>query len=355
MPASNDDPVLLVRSAGEPWQVPAQVGYLGEADLQRMLADQPSLIPGVGPHALAAREFSTGVGPSDIVVVDQDGSVTVVECKLASNAEVRRKIVGQVLDYASRLWRMPLADFEARWKQCSAGSGVLDNLEDEATTALTLALDEGAFRLVLAVDEINEDLRRIVEFINAVTTEQVTVLALELRRVSHDGIDILTPRTFGGELARAKQDKAQREKRANWTIEDVRTRLTELDPTLTVAFDRLHDRLLALGCTALGTAAVQPSMIFRMQGPDGQVSWPYAIYTADTPTAQINFQWLAHERPEGREAFLDTLAEPPSGIDAATIRDSDYRKRPNVPLAMLTTDVAQAQLVLAVERLVQAG
>lgn len=44
--------MILVRSSGETWQAPAQVGYLSEADMQHMLAEQPSLIPGVGPHAL---------------------------------------------------------------------------------------------------------------------------------------------------------------------------------------------------------------------------------------------------------------------------------------------------------------
>lgn len=90
----------------------------------RCWREQPSLIPGVGTRAFAAREFHTGVGPSDVIDADADadGSVTVVECKLASNVEIRRKIVGQVLDYAARIWRMPLVDFEARWLQYSGGA-----------------------------------------------------------------------------------------------------------------------------------------------------------------------------------------------------------------------------------------
>jgi len=52
MTGHEDDVVILVRSSGETWQAPAQVGYLSEADMQHMLAEQPSLIPGVGPHAL---------------------------------------------------------------------------------------------------------------------------------------------------------------------------------------------------------------------------------------------------------------------------------------------------------------
>jgi RecB family endonuclease NucS len=100
-PAS--DATILVRADGEAWREPSQAGYLSEADMQEMLAEQPSLIPGVGHQAGAAREFYTGVGPSDVVVVDLNGTITLVECKLASNVEIRRKIVGQVLNYAARL------------------------------------------------------------------------------------------------------------------------------------------------------------------------------------------------------------------------------------------------------------
>lgn len=354
MPSTHDDATILVRAIGEQWREPSRVGYLSESDMQQMLAEQPSLIPGVGPHALAAREFSTGVGPSDVVVVDQDGTVTVVECKLASNAEVRRKIVGQVLDYAARLWRMPLTDFDARWKQCSAGQGVLDALTEQAVADLAVALENGVFRLVLAVDEINEDLRRIVEFLNAHTNEQVTVLAVELRRVSHGGVDILTPRTFGGELARAKQDKAKREQREPWPVAEVLARLADISPTSGTALQRLITDLTGLGCEPLGTAATLPSMIFKLVTPDGQVSWPYAIYTGSTPNVQVNFHWLAKTRPIARDAFLDALAVDPLALDAPAIRESGYQKRPPVPLSSLQTEGVHQQLVAAVAALVEA-
>jgi hypothetical protein len=96
-------------------------GYINEDDLQRMLADEPSLIPGVSAQAVAVREFASTVGPSDVVIVDVDGTITIVECKLASNAEIRRKIVGQVLDYAARMWKSDIEDFVATWRR-SVGS-----------------------------------------------------------------------------------------------------------------------------------------------------------------------------------------------------------------------------------------
>lgn len=345
-----NESAILVRAEGESWREPSQAGYLSEADMQEMLAEQPSLIPGVGHQALAAREFYTGVGPSDVVVVDLDGTITLVECKLASNVEIRRKIVGQVLDYAARMWRMPLTDFEARWKQCSAGVGVLDRLEEEAASALAPGLQDGAFRLVLAVDVINEDLRQIVEFLNAHTNDQVTVLALELRRVRHGGVDILTPRTFGGELARAKQVQAKRNQRSPWSLEDVRTALAEVERPLCDLYDRLTTDLLALGFTANGTAAGQPSMTYKFIDPDGTPTWPLAVYSGSSPVLNINFAWTATNRPEVRSQFLDAIGDLGGALDPTAIRQANLNKRPGVPLALLA-DAGHYDRVLTAARL----
>ena len=94
---------LLIRSSGDSsWREPAGRGYDNEVALQTILVEHPDLVPGVDGSAIACREFSSGVGPADVVVLDAEGSITVVECKLSANAEVRRTVVGQVLDYASR-------------------------------------------------------------------------------------------------------------------------------------------------------------------------------------------------------------------------------------------------------------
>ena len=53
-----------------------------------------------------------GSGSTDLLGVDSDGNVYIVECKLASNSEIRRKVIGQVLEYAVVLWNMPYEDFD---------------------------------------------------------------------------------------------------------------------------------------------------------------------------------------------------------------------------------------------------
>ena len=107
---------FLIRTSGGPWREPASTGYENEAALQEILYSNPTLVPGVFGEPVACREFQSDVGPADVVIIDAEGSITLVECKLASNYQIRREIVGQTLDYASRLWQMSIDSFEDRWR-----------------------------------------------------------------------------------------------------------------------------------------------------------------------------------------------------------------------------------------------
>lgn len=95
---------LLIRdtSTGGSWSSPEMTAYTNEDHLQAIIAGAPEHVPGVPESALALRELATVAGPADVCIVDPAGEITVVECKLASNSERRRMVLGQVLDYAAR-------------------------------------------------------------------------------------------------------------------------------------------------------------------------------------------------------------------------------------------------------------
>jgi len=50
-------------------------------------------------------ELNTQAGPLDILYVTPKGKLVVVEAKLWRNPEARRKVIGQILDYAKVLFR----------------------------------------------------------------------------------------------------------------------------------------------------------------------------------------------------------------------------------------------------------
>ena len=83
--------------------------------LQKLIADHPELLDGeqirpADPRRwlLVTREKGIADGPDagnrwsvDHLMIDQDAVPTFVEVKRSSNSEIRRSVVGQMLDYAA--------------------------------------------------------------------------------------------------------------------------------------------------------------------------------------------------------------------------------------------------------------
>lgn len=47
-----------------------------------------------------------GSGFTDLLAFTADGDIVRVECKLEANTEIKRKVIGQILEYAAFLWQM---------------------------------------------------------------------------------------------------------------------------------------------------------------------------------------------------------------------------------------------------------
>ncbi|AHD24272.1 hypothetical protein Y013_25315 (plasmid) [Rhodococcus pyridinivorans SB3094] len=208
---------LLIRdtSTGGSWSSPEMTAYTNEDHLQAIIAGAPEHVPGVPESALALRELATVAGPADVCIVDPAGEITVVECKLASNSERRRMVIGQVLDYAAAIWQSGPEAFHRQWSR--QGGPDLSELDDTARDRLDRNLEDGRIHLCLAVDLIDADLRRLVEYLNRITRDDVRVTALQLAYARHGSIEILVPSTYGGEIAHAKSQAAHQ--KDSWTKE----------------------------------------------------------------------------------------------------------------------------------------
>jgi hypothetical protein len=146
-----------------------------------------------------------------VLVVEANGDITLVECKLRANPEIRRQVVGQALAYAASVWQMSYEELDeafarraARPRAAARGEGVTDWDEERFRQAVASNLEEGALRLVIAVDEITDELKRIVTFLNRHTTPSVELLAIELRRAADHDVEVLIPQTYGEESAKDK-------------------------------------------------------------------------------------------------------------------------------------------------------
>jgi hypothetical protein len=54
----------------------------------------------VDERLVCAREVATGYGPADLLVLDESGTVGIVEWKLATNSEMKRTVVDNCLSAA---------------------------------------------------------------------------------------------------------------------------------------------------------------------------------------------------------------------------------------------------------------
>ena len=202
-----------------------------EDDLQALLAEHPELLDGEqmrpgNPRRwiLVTREKGIAETPEageryalDHLLIDQDATPTLVEVKRGSNPEIRRKVVGQMLDYAAHAALTWTAQelrltFEA---STSNHHDVLRDLlqtddEPDADTfwndvATNLAATR--LRLLFVADEIPDSLARIVSFLNEQTRDNIEVLAVEIKQFSGETTQTLVPRVIGRTAAPPGKDK----------------------------------------------------------------------------------------------------------------------------------------------------
>ena len=207
--------------------------FVKEEELQALIAEHPEVLDGtqMRPDAplrwiLIARE--QGIAESsdaaarwavDHLLVDQDAVPTLVEVKRGANPEIRRAIVGQMLEYAAhaRTWTaesLRLA-FEESTDDPNEELGKLlvpdgegepdaDGFWERVATNLAAA----RLRLLFVADDIPDQLERVVEFLNA-QMAGIEVLAVEIKQFKGDSKQTLVPRVIGrtaASLARAHHD-----------------------------------------------------------------------------------------------------------------------------------------------------
>jgi hypothetical protein len=200
--------------------------------------------------------------------VDRDGGITIVECKLAANAEIRRWVIGQAFSYAAGLWQLSYEDLERAFS--ARGAKLAASFDGKAAwdpatfrEAVEANLQRGAFRLVIAVDQITQELKRTVVYINRHTTTELRLLALELRHAADGGTEILLPEVYGEESAEEPTRPRRR-----WDEPSLIEGLREEPPELADRMIRLYESLRDGGARASwGTGAKSSVTMSLGRGP----------------------------------------------------------------------------------------
>ena len=146
-------------------------------------------------------ELSTPAGPLDVLFVTPTGRLCIVEVKLWRNPEARRKVIGQILDYAKELSAWSYEDLQREVIRATGRKGnalfeLVNECEpeiDEVTfcDAVSQSLAAGRFLLLIVGDGIREGVGAITEFIERSGNLEFTFGLVEMALFGHPSSDTL--------------------------------------------------------------------------------------------------------------------------------------------------------------------
>ena len=198
--------------------------FATEDELQSLIAKHPELLDGEQMRPGDPRRWilitrEKGIAETsdagarwavDHLIVDQDAVPTLIEVKRGSNPEIRRKIVGQMLEYAAHAADTWTSDeirrtFERSVEAQNRGpdevlgrllgaDGEPDSNGFWENVATNLAAKR--LRLLFIADSIPDPLERVVEFLNE-QMPRIEVLAVEIKQFRGKSAQTLVPRVLG--------------------------------------------------------------------------------------------------------------------------------------------------------------
>jgi hypothetical protein len=182
--------------------------------LQEQLFKNPSSLPfgeinpGYRDVVPLCMEMGTGAGPIDIVYVTPQGKVVIVETKLWRNPEARRKVIGQILDYAKELQTWSYSDLQREVTRRTGEKGNIpyelvkrhfpNTEESEFVDGVSNSLKQGDFMLVIAGDGIRSDTQAMVQYLDLTANMKFTLAMIETAVYQTEDRDLtfIQPRTL---------------------------------------------------------------------------------------------------------------------------------------------------------------
>lgn len=341
--------MVLIRHKQGEWHQPETSAYSSEKALQELVKHSPSLLPPGTPMAVVDEFTISGIGSVDLVGISSSGDITIVECKLRANPEIRREVVGQVLAYAGGLWRMSYESFSDSFSR-RAHKPLFESVEaledapaDEAEfrDAIRNRLETGEFRLIIAVDDITPELKTIVEYLNEHTLPTVQVLALELAYGSEGEMEFLIPTVYGEESAKRKTRGTIS---THWSEETFAEQVSSrTDGPVKEFVEKLLEHGSQRGDHPFYGSGVTPGMSYYYD-LGGQPRSVWALYLeSPTPKVALNFGTISKW---SEEAALNMLGDLKSNSllqgRLASVDASDLNKYPTFPVSQVLVD-ADAQ------------
>ena len=286
-----------------------------------------------------------------------------MEVKRSSDTQIRREVVGQMLDYAANAvvyW--PVEEIRKRLEKTCEASGA--NPEETLLTFLgpdlpvaefwnrvKTNLQAGKVRMVFVANEIPTELRRVVEFLNE-QMDPAEVLAVEIKQFVGEGLKTLVPKVIGQTAeAERKKPAAFREER-QWDEASFLDALKEKRgrDEVRVAqslLDWANKNSLRIWW---GRGTKDGSFFPMIDWKDSKNSvisvWTYG-------RIEIQFQWMKERAPFDDEAKRQELRTRLNQIPGVEIPSEGITVRPRILLSTLTDKAALDQFIAVLDWFVQ--
>jgi hypothetical protein len=198
--------------------------YDAEDVLQRLLATDARLLGGAASGEASSRRWilikrealvrgaSGQQWSADHLFVDDEAVPTIVEVKRSTNTQLRREVVGQLLEYVANLRASTSADgLRSAYEQMILGRDGEPEVSLQQALGVAMSADEywaavgenlarGRIRGFIVADEIPAELRRIIEYLNDQLGDS-RFLALEVPQFrAADRVTTLVPQIVAGSL-----------------------------------------------------------------------------------------------------------------------------------------------------------
>ncbi len=349
--------ILIRDSAREEWEKLESFEYSQETELQELLAESPELIDitdireGASSLLVAVREFGLpGSGHTDIVAFSASGDIAVVECKLAANTEIKRKVVGQALEYGAYLWKTSYERLDRVVKERNGKSLVelirerVDDPEwdeEKFRSTIRLRLNSGDFILVIAVDEMNEELSRTIRYLNDCGNPAFAFTALGIQRFQSGDSEILVPHLFGVVTAKPPVEPKKKWDEASF-FNEILNRKGELAASVARDIYEWAKPKLTRIWWGEGTRTGSFVPVYHHKGVDHQL---FAVYTYGR--VEIYFYWYTYKPPFNDEKKRLELLKRLNAIDGVNIPEEAIAKRPSIVLSNLDTNDKIEQFIQA--------
>lgn len=193
--AAHGNPVFI---SNENLEILESVNPFLEGEIQDLIFKHPECLPisdideSYNPVIPVCKELRTNAGPFDIFMVTPNGDLVIVETKLWSNPEARRKVVAQILDYAKEISNWSYSDLQRELnKKLGTKGNILyqyslkTNEENHLNEiyfvdAVSRNLRLGKLMLVIAGDGIREGAKNLTEFISKAGHLNFSLAMIEL-------------------------------------------------------------------------------------------------------------------------------------------------------------------------------